>query len=128
MYYSTSSRSQNFNPLYRMDITNRKTAGVCVCVWVGACIHYFIHYFFAVLDNSAYRFRVDDHYLFVSRKNMTKNKQSDMKSRRLYVSSNYFSSKVHFVEVQLPSLKDQQVKGLHMAAVELISDDELVVT
>ena len=67
-----------------------------------------------VIDNSAYRFRVDDHYLFVSRKNATGNKVADSKSRRLYVSSDYNSSKVHFMEVQLPSLQDEQVKGLHI--------------
>ena len=108
IYYSVSSRSASFNPLYRMDITNRKTAGrtgvfVCELVLVQVGVS-------AVIDNSAYRFRVDDHYLFVSRKNSTGNKLSDNKSRRLYVSHDFSSSSVHFVEVQLPSIKDQQVK------------------
>ena len=34
MYYSTTSKSLRFNPLYRMDITNRHTTGMCVCVRV----------------------------------------------------------------------------------------------
>ncbi len=64
-----------------------------------------------VIDRSTYRFRVDNRYLFISRKNTTNNKQADSQSRRLYVSSNYYthSEKVGFTEVQLPSLKNQQV-------------------
>ncbi len=70
-------------------------------------------HFFAVIDQSTYRFRVDNRYLFISRKNNTNNKLADKHSRRLYVSNNYdsLSGKVGFTEVQLPSLKDQQVRG-----------------
>ena len=32
MYYSVSSKSHSFNPLYRMDIASRAAKGVCVCV------------------------------------------------------------------------------------------------
>lgn len=63
----------------------------------------------AVIDNHAYRFRVDSKYLFVSRKNVTGNKALDDRSRRLYVSQNYKAKNVQFTEVQLPSLNDQQV-------------------
>lgn len=63
-----------------------------------------------VIDSRAYRFRVDSKYLFVSRKNVTGNKASDERSRRLYVSQSYASKKVQFSEVQLPSLSDQQVR------------------
>jgi len=64
-----------------------------------------------VIDHSTYRFRVDNRYLFISRKNTTENKKLDQQSRRLYVSNNYdsLSGKIGFTEVQLPSLKDQQV-------------------
>ena len=62
-----------------------------------------------VIDSRAYRFRVDSKYLFVSRKNVTGNKASDDKSRRLYVSQSYTAKDVQFTEVQLPSLNDQQV-------------------
>lgn len=62
-----------------------------------------------MIDHSAYRFRVDDRYLFVSRKNSTGNKVEDAKSRRLYVTNDYGSEKVTFSEVQLPSLQDEQV-------------------
>lgn len=65
--------------------------------------------FLSVLDNSAYRFRVDNRYLFVSRKNATGRKEQDDKSRRLYVTNDYGGQKVQFVEVQLPSLQDEQV-------------------
>ena len=65
-----------------------------------------------VLDNSAYRFRVDNRYLFVSRKNDTGHKEADSKSRRLYVASDYGSQEVKFSEVQLPSLKDEQVHNM----------------
>lgn len=65
---------------------------------------------YLVLDNSAYRFRVDNHYLFVSRKNATGNKEADSKSRRLYVTNNYGGSEVKFNEVQLPSLLDEEVR------------------
>ena len=64
-----------------------------------------------MVDHSAYRFRVDNRYLFVSRKNLTGNVQQDNKSRRLYVTNNYGSEQVRFSEVQLPSLQDEQVKG-----------------
>lgn len=30
MYYSISSTSHSFNPLYRMDISSRETIGMCV--------------------------------------------------------------------------------------------------
>ena len=63
----------------------------------------------SVLDNSAYRFRVDNRYLFVSRKNATGHKEEDARSRRLYVTSDYGEKKVTFSEVQLPSLQDEQV-------------------
>lgn len=62
-----------------------------------------------VIDSRAYRFRVDSKYLFVSRKNVTGNKAADEASRRLYVSQTYASKNVHFSEVQLPSLSDEQV-------------------
>lgn len=62
-----------------------------------------------VIDSRAYRFRVDSKYLFVSRKNVTGNKDADETSRRLYVSQTYASKNVNFNEVQLPSLSDQQV-------------------
>lgn len=62
-----------------------------------------------VVDHSAYRFRVDSRYLFVSRKNSTGNRKQDEKSRRLYVTDDYGSEKVKFKEVRLPSLQDEQV-------------------
>lgn len=62
-----------------------------------------------MLDNSAYRFRVDNRYLFVSRKNSTGRKEEDAKSRRLYVTNDYGGKEVRFSEVQLPSLQDEQV-------------------
>ena len=76
------------------------------------CYNYFTNIVLLtlVVDNSAYRFRVDDHYLFVSRKNFTGNKEADVKSRRLYVTNNYASDTVKFNEVQLPSLRDEQVR------------------
>ena len=79
---------------------------MCVRVYVCMCALSFTR---VVIDNSAYRFRVDNHFLFVSRKNATGNKAADERSRRLYVTDNYISEKVRFVEVQLPSLLDEQV-------------------
>lgn len=73
---------------------------------------------FVVVDNSAYRFRVDNHYLFVSRKNATGRNEEDKKSRRLYVTSDYGGQEVQFSEVQLPSLEDEQVnKGINFNGV-----------
>ena len=71
---------------------------------------------YLVIDRTTYRFRVDNRYLFVSRKNTTDNQKVDQHSRRLYVSNNYDSENgaVGFIEVQLPSLKDQQVLELHV--------------
>ena len=69
------------------------------------------------MDNSAYRFRVDNHYLFVSRKNATGRKEEDEKSRRLYVTSDYGGQEVQFNEVQLPSLEDEQVNKLNITIV-----------
>ena len=88
VYYSTASRASSHYPLYRMDMYTKREA---------------------VIDSKAFRFRVDSRYLFVSRKNVTGDKQSDDKSRRLYVSQSYASENVVFIEVQLPSLSDQQV-------------------
>lgn len=62
-----------------------------------------------MIDHTAYRFRVDNRFLFVSRKNITGDRLADVKSRRLYVATNYDQKKVTFNEVQLPSLQDQQV-------------------
>ncbi|XP_064400259.1 sortilin-like [Halichondria panicea] len=89
VYFMTQAGISASNPLYRMDISSRNKD---------------------VIDRSTYRFRVDNRYLFISRKNTTNNKQADSQSRRLYVSSNYYthSEKVGFTEVQLPSLKNQQ--------------------
>ncbi len=61
-----------------------------------------------VIDNTAYRFRVDSHFLFVSRKNFTGRKEDEI-SRRLYVTD--VSETMKFREVQLPSLQDQQVRA-----------------
>lgn len=73
--------------------------------------HLCVVYLSVVIDHTTYRFRVDNRYLFISRKNTTDNKKADQHSRRLYVSNNYDteSSTVGFTEVQLPSLQDQQV-------------------
>ena len=107
MYYSVSSKSHSFNPLYRLDIASRDAAGK----WI-ATIELIVMKMVSklVLDNSAYRFRVDNHYLFVSRKNATGNKEADSKSRRLYVTNNYGGSEIKFNEVQLPSLQDEEVR------------------
>lgn len=88
VYYSTASSSSTHYPLYRMDMYTKEEV---------------------VIDSKAYRFRVDSKYLFVSRKNVTGDKASDEKSRRLYVSQTYALKNVEFEEVQLPSLSDQQV-------------------
>ena len=88
VYYSTASSSSTHYPLYRMNMYTKQDM---------------------VIDSRAYRFRVDSKYLYVSRKNATGNKVSDGVSRRLYVSQSYTTKDVHFTEVQLPSINDQQV-------------------
>eukprot|EP00731_Ephydatia_muelleri_P003787 Em0001g3787a len=63
------------------------------------------------IDMTAFKFNIDGRFLYVSRQNYT-GKLGDSTTRRLYVSSNYDASdasKVHFTQVQLPSLKPQEL-------------------
>lgn len=90
IFYSIGGSLPVFNPLYRYCTATHKTEAI---------------------DLTAFKFNIDERFLYVSRQNYTGN-MLDSLTRRLYVSSNYDASdasKVYFTEVQLPSLKPQEL-------------------
>ncbi|XP_003384999.1 PREDICTED: sortilin-like [Amphimedon queenslandica] len=81
LFFSTSSLIPKIFPLYRYDVRTKKNKEI---------------------DQAAYRYSVDNNYLYVSRQNYT-GSASDSRTRRFYVSTDFDRDRVTFREVQLPA-------------------------